>query len=235
MIGAEKMTNQLDYNNESVLKILNNPNYTEEQKKMEFEKYKNDLKKSRRNEIRNRLNECAREIPIIDKDIYIDFLKKYDDDNLSKPFEVIEHEIKNFKDEMTEKYNVYLKNKASIESIDDDQMQEPEEEIMPDVVPEENKMDEKDEFDDTMFKDPEENIPDEVTPNLYIKDEVSVLNEEPETLAKPIFDNSKDTKEVMPDELPEMLNEKGNASAIILSIIAIIIGAIIMYSIIRLQ
>ena len=136
---------------------------------------------------------------------------------------------------MTEKYNVYLQNKASIEFIDDDQMQEPEEEIMPDVVPEENKIDEKDEFDDTMFKDPEENITDEVTPNIYIKDEVRVLNEETETLAKPIFDNSKDTKEVMPDELPEMLNEKGNASAIILSIIAIIIGAVIMYSIIRLQ
>ena len=38
----------------------------------------------------------------------------------------------------------------------------------------------------------------------------------------------------MPDELPE-LDEKGNASAIIISIIAIIIGMVIMYSIIKLK
>lgn len=226
------MTNELDYNNESVLKILNNPSYTEEQKKAEFEKYKSDLKKMRRNAIRSRLNDCAREIPIITGDIYIGFLKRYENDNLSKPFEVIEHELNEFKKEMMEKYNEYLKNKPLenndiIEEIEE----QPDAEIIPDV---DAKVEEKDEFDDTLFKDPEE-LEDEVTPSLYIKDEVSVLNEEPEQLEKSLFENDKNTKEVMPGELTDTLDEKGNASAIILSIIATIIGFVIMYSIIRLK
>ena len=85
-----------------------------------------------------------------------------------------------------------------------------------------------------MFKDPEEFKPSTSISSSIDDNEVSVLNEEPEILAKPL--NSKEEeKEVMPEELSEPLGEKGNASAIILSIIAIIIGAVVMYSIIRLK
>lgn len=234
------MTNELDYNNEAVQKILDNPNYTEEEKKKEFEKYKSNLKKARRKAITSKLNECARVIPVITEDIYIDFLKRYDDDNLTKPFEVIELEIKQFEKEMTEKYNNYLQSKSTNnEDVKEEKIEEPEEddEIIPDVTPDlELQEDIEDEFDDTMFKDPEELQAGDVTPSLFIKDEVSVLNEEPELLAKPLFENSdEEIKEVMPEELPDSLDEKGNASAIILSIIAIIVGVVIMYSIIRLK
>lgn len=234
------MTNELDYNNEAVQKILDNPNYTEEEKKKEFEKYKSNLKKARRKAITSKLNECARAIPVITEDIYIDFLKRYDDDNLTKPFEVIELEIKQFEKEMTEKYNNYLQSKSTNnEDVKEEKIEEPEEddEIIPDVTPDlELQEDIEDEFDDTMFKDPEELQAGDVTPSLFIKDEVSVLNEEPELLAKPLFENSdEEIKEVMPEELPDSLDEKGNASAIILSIIAIIVGVVIMYSIIRLK
>lgn len=218
---------ELDYNNEEVLKILNDNNYTDEEKKNLFEKYKQDLKEKRKKEIIKRLNECAKNIPIITKDIYIDFLKQYENDNLSKPFEVIEQEIKNFEEQMMSKYNEYLSSKKQEEK------EETIEEITPDVKPE-VKEEIKDEFDDTMFKDPEEFKPSTSISSSIDDNEVSVLNEEPEILAKPL--NSKEEeKEVMPEELSEPLGEKGNASAIILSIIAIIIGAVVMYSIIRLK
>lgn len=218
---------ELDYNNEEVLKILNDNNYTDEEKKNLFEKYKQDLKEKRKKEIIARLNECAKNIPTITKDIYINFLKKYENDNLSKPFEVIEQEIKDFETEMTSKYNEYLSAKKQEEK------EETIEEITPDVKPE-VKEEIPDEFDDTMFKDPEEFKPSKSISSSIDDNEVSVLNEEPEILAKPL--NSKEEeKEVMPEELSEPLGEKGNASAIILSIIAIIIGAVVMYSIIRLK
>ena len=218
---------ELDYNNEEVLKILNDNNYTDEEKKNLFEKYKQDLKEKRKKEIIARLNECAKNIPTITKDIYINFLKKYENDNLSKPFEVIEQEIKDFETEMTSKYNEYLSAKK------EEEKEETIEEITPDVKPE-VKEEIPDEFDDTMFKDPEEFKPSTSISSSIDDNEVSVLNEEPEILAKPL--NSKEEeKEVMPEELSEPLGEKGNASAIILSIIAIIIGAVVMYSIIRLK
>ena len=51
---------------------------------------------------------------------------------------------------------------------------------------------------------------------------------------EPLFETTdKDSKEIIPDESLE--NEKGNASAIILSIIAVIIGFAVMYSIIKLN
>lgn len=228
------MTNKLDYNNEAVLQILNNPSYTEEQKKELFEQYKKELKKKRREEIVNRLNDYAKDIPVITEEIYINFLNKYKNDDLTKPFEVIEEELKNFETEMRSKYDVYLKEQEPVEEII-------EEEIIPDVTPkkEEEIIEAKeDEFDDTIFKDPEEfaSSMDDVTPSLLIKDEISVLNEEPEVMAKPLFENDKDeVKEVMPEELSDPLDEKGNASAIILSIIAIIVGVVVMYSIIKLK
>ncbi len=217
------MMHELDYDNEKVLEILNNNDVNEDEKKALFERYKAELKKERRKEIISRVNALSENIPIITKEIYIDFLKKYENDDLSKPFEVIEQEIENFKKEMTDKYNQYLSKQDDIdldENIDD---------ITPDVKPSEI----DDEFDDTIFKEPEEFKLNDNQSSIFMDDEVSVLNEEPEILAKPL--NNEEEKEVMPEELPEPLGEKGNASAIILSIIAIILGVVIMYSIIKLK
>ena len=71
------MVGNFDYNNDEVMRILNNPNYTDEQKKALFEKYKSDLKETRRKEIIDRLNECAKNNPIITQEEYVSFLKKY--------------------------------------------------------------------------------------------------------------------------------------------------------------
>lgn len=243
------MTKELDYNNGVVLEILNNPNYTDDQKKEMFEKYKNNLKKTRKNEIVTRLNTLAKDITTITKEDYIEFLKKYENDDLTKPFEVIEEELKIFENENKAKYEEYIKSQNQINDIKEPVSDEPEledifgdsnmEEIMPDVTPSVNiskETDPIDEFDDTLFKNPDE-FKQNITPTTLIKDnEVSVLNEEPELLAKPLFDKSQqESKDVMPEELNEDLDEKGSASAIILSIIAIIIGIVVMYSIIRLK
>ena len=80
----------------------------------------------------------------------------------------------------------------------------------------------------TEVKDDEE----ELKPSFSLTSEMSVLNEEPELLAKHLFNEEEDSMEVMPEEND---SEKGNASAIIISIIAVIIGAVVMYSIIRLN
>jgi hypothetical protein len=239
------MINKLDYNNEAVLDILNNPNYTDDQKKELFEKYKKELQKKRKDEIVSRLNDLARDIPTITKEDYIECLKKYENDDLTKPFEVIEEELKAFEQENKGKYEEYLKTKEPVKEeviqdepeIDDVLEENNLEEIVPDVKPvADTPVEPVDEFDDTLFKDPEE-FKQDITPSTFIdNNEVSVLNEEPETLAKPLFEESDDkSKDVMPEELPDTLDEKGNASAIILSIIAIIIGVVVMYSIIRLK
>lgn len=216
------MTHKLDYSREDAMEILNNESYSDEEKKQLYEKYMSDLKKKRKDAVVAKLNDLAMNNPIITKEAYIAKLKEYESDDLSKPFEIIETELMDFENEMKNKYNEYLKSKEQEETNG---------EIIPNVKPEVV----EDNFDDTMFSDPiiEEDI-DEVTPSFVIKDDFSVLNEEPEMLAKPLFDSSSDeTEEVMPDEFPD--NEKGNASAIILSIIAIIIGVVVMYSIIRLN
>lgn len=216
------MTQKLDYSREDAMAILNNESYSDEEKKQVYEKYMSDLKKKRKDAVVARLNDLAMNNPIITKETYIAKLKEYESDDLSKPFEIIEKELMDFENEMKNKYNEYLKSK---------EQEETNEEIIPDVKPEIV----EDNFDDTIFSDPivEEDLED-VTPSFVIKDDFSVLNEEPEMLAKPLFDSSSDeTEEVMPDEFPD--NEKGNASAIILSIIAIIIGVVVMYSIIRLN
>lgn len=239
------MTNKLDYNNDVVMETLNNPKYTDEEKKTLFEQYKKDLKKKRKEKIVEILNEYAKNIPVITKEIYIDVLKKYENDDLTKPFEVIEEELRLFETDMKSKYDTYLKSKEEVKEdiIPEEPKQEvvepvieEEQEIEPDVVRETPIINPADEFDDTMFKDPEEFSEklEEVTPSLFIKDEISVLNEEPETLAKPLVSEETKEKDVMPEELGE-LDEKGNASAIILSIIAIIIGIVVMYSIIKLR
>ena len=212
------MVNRFDYNNDDVMKILDNATYTEEQKKDLFEKYKSDLKDLRRKEIINRLNECAKSNPIITQEEYINFLKKYNDDDLSKPFEVIESELNAFKTSMDNKYREYLIKKEEEEmaaATAAAEVTEPEEdiEITPDVTP----------FTSTQ--------PAPVVEQPVV--ETPVAPEE-DNLAPTVFEDS-EVKEVMPEELPEASGQKGNASAIIISIIAIIIGIVIMFAIIKLK
>lgn len=215
------MTNKLDYSREDAMKILNSENYSDEQKKSLYDQYMSGLKKNRREAIQNRLNICAKDIPIITKEIYISKLKEFENDDLTTPFEVIEQDLKNFENDMKVKYNQYLDSqKASVEKV-----------IAPvEEVEEEN-------FDDTIFNQPAVEIDtfeeeEEVKPSLLITDEISVINEEPEEMVKPLFEEtSSSSEELIPDDKDN--SEKGNASAIIISIIAIIIGIAVMYSIIK--
>lgn len=220
------MTQKLDYSREDAMQILNNVNFSDEEKRSQYEDYMNELKKTRKNAIVTKLNDLAREIPTITKDIYISVLKKYENDDLSIPFEVIESELSTFEKDMRKKYDEYLATQK-----------EEEEEILPDVTKEENEELESMTFDDTIFDAPkvDEEVKEEeeeLKPSFSLTSEMSVLNEEPELLAKPLFNEEEDSMEVMPEEND---SEKGNASAIIISIIAVIIGAVVMYSIIRLN
>lgn len=218
------MTQKLDYSREDAMEILNNVNFSDEEKRSQYEEYMSELKKTRKNAIVTKLNDLAREIPTITKDIYISVLKKYENDDLSIPFEVIESELSTFEKDMRKKYDEYLSSQK-----------EEEEEILPDVTKEENEDLESMTFDDTIFDAPkveEKEDEEELKPSFSLTSEMSVLNEEPELLAKPLFNEEEDSMEVMPEEND---SEKGNASAIIISIIAVIIGAVVMYSIIRLN
>lgn len=224
------MAQKLDYSREDAMQILNNTNCSDEDKRSQYEEYMNNLKKTRKNAIVTKLNDLAREIPTITKDIYISVLKKYENDDLSIPFEVIESELSDFEKEMRKKYDEYLES----------QKQEEIEEILPDVTKEEpiEKEEDSDNFEDTIFGSPkmkEEKVIDEeedLKPSFSLTGEMSVLNEEPELLAKPLFNEEESDSEIIPDENE---SERGNASAIIISIIAVIIGAVVMYSIIRLN
>ena len=207
------MVNKFDYNNENVMQILNNTNYTDEEKKQLFEKYKSDLKELRRKEIIDRLNEYAKNNPVITQEEYVEFLKKYSNDDLSKPFEVIESELNSFKNEMDIKYRDYLAKKQEEEAaalVNEPEVEE--EEITPDVTP---------------FTAPTPVIEKPVVeaPRVEVEDD---------NLAPTVFED-KEVKEVMPEEIPDESSQKGNASAIIISIIAIIIGIVIMYAIIKLK
>lgn len=219
------MTQKLDYSREDAMEILNNVNFSDEEKRSQYEEYMSELKKTRKNAIVTKLNDLAREIPTITKDIYISVLKKYENDDLSIPFEVIESELSTFEKDMRKKYDEYLASQK-----------EEEEEILPDVTKEENEDLESMTFDDTIFDAPKveevKEDEEELKPSFSLTGEMSVLNEEPELLAKPLFNEEEDSMEVMPEEND---SEKGNASAIIISIIAVIIGAVVMYSIIRLN
>ena len=201
------MINRYDYNNDSVMEILDNPSYTDEEKKRLFEKYKADLKDLRRKEIIDRLNRYAQNNPIITQEDYINFLKNYDNDDLSKPFEVIESEINTFKTNMDNKYNEYLIKKEEEEAALAVNEPEVEEEITPDVTP--------------------------FTSNV-VEEKTEASVQEDDNLAPTVFED-KEVKEVMPEEIPDTSSQKGNASAIIISIIAIIIGIVIMYAIIKLK
>ena len=121
------MTQKLDYSREDAMEILNNVNFSDEEKRSQYEEYMSELKKTRKNAIVTKLNDLAREIPTITKDIYISVLKKYENDDLSIPFEVIESELSTFEKDMRKKYDEYLASQK-----------EEEEEILPDVTKEEN-------------------------------------------------------------------------------------------------
>lgn len=222
------MAQKLDYSREDAMQILNNTNCSDEDKRSQYEEYMNNLKKTRKNAIVTKLNDLAREIPTITKDIYISVLKKYENDDLSIPFEVIESELSDFEKEMRKKYDEYLES----------QKQEEIEEILPDVTKEETveAEEDSDNFEDTIFGAPkmeeEKDIEEDLKPSFSLTGEMSVLNEEPELLAKPLFNEEESDSEIIPDENE---SERGNASAIIISIIAVIIGAVVMYSIIRLN
>ena len=71
---------KLDYSREEAMQILNNANLSDEQKKTEYENYMNSLKKNRKTAIVNKLNEYAKDIPVITKEIYISKLKEYEVD-----------------------------------------------------------------------------------------------------------------------------------------------------------
>ena len=225
------MKERLDYSREDAMKILNNESYSDEDKRKLYDQYMSLLKKNRKNAVVNRLNEYARDIPVITKEIYISKLKEYENDDLSKPFEVIEEELRQFEQNMQNKYTEYL-NSRKEEIV--------EEEITPDteITPDES-------FDDTIFNEPilgedilldtpiDDEEEEEVKPSLLITDEISVINEEPDDMEKTLFD--KNANEFIPEEDDEYEKEKGSASAIILSIIAVIIGIIVMYTIIKLN
>lgn len=218
------MVGNFDYNNNDVMNILNNPDYTDEQRKALFEKYKSDLKETRRKEIITRLNECAKNNPIITQEEYVNFLKKYNDDDLSKPFEIIEKELETFSNDMQKKYDDYLKAKEEKEKTIEPVVETPVEdvdiadEIKPDVTPVSYN---SNELSDTVFNQ-----------SPIVESEIT---EETQDDLKPTVFEENEVKEVMPEDIPESLDEKGNASAIIISIIAIIIGMVIMYSIIKLK
>lgn len=214
------MVGNFDYNNDEVMKILNNAEYTDDQKKQLFEKYKADLKDLRRKEIINRLNECAKNNPIITQEEYINFLKKYNEDDLSKPFEVIEEELRTFSNEMDVKYKEFLAKKeaeamaaAPAPAVEEPVVAPVEEEITPDVVP----------------------AATEAPIETPIEPEVSDEEITPSVEVNPTVFEDKEVKEVMPEDIQDNRGEKGNASAIIISIIAIIIGMVIMYAIIKLK
>lgn len=219
------MVGTLDFNNDDVLRILDNPNYTDSQKKSLFEKYKTDLKDARRKEIINRLNECAKNNPIVTQEEYINFLKQYNGDDLTKPFDVIEEEIEAFNSKMNRKYEEYLRDQEEKKKIEEELQNETKVE----EEPEENESEEDFDIDD---------IKPDVTPVSYNDLDNTLFSkpiEEKDDSLEPTVFEDKRVKEKNPEELAGSLDEKGNASAIIISIIAIIVGMVIMYSIIKLK
>ena len=224
------MVGSFDYNNSDVMDILNNPNLSDEQKKKLFEKYKSDLKETRRKEIITRLNECAKNNPIITQEEYVNFLKRYNDDDLSKPFEIIEKELETFSRDMQVKYNEYLERKQR------EKMEETKKTVETPTVEEP-----ADNYYDELQVNEEDDIKPDITPNNYSELVDALYNgtdsdAEDEGIKPTVFEDEDDeVKEMMPEDLPESLDEKGNASAIIISIIAIIVGMVIMYSIIKLR
>jgi len=217
------MGNRFDYNEEEVMKILSDTTKSEEEKKAAFDSYKESLLSERKTEIINRLNECAKENPMITQEKYVSMLKKYSNDDLSIPFDSILGDIAAFDREMKEEYNRYLENEKAKETVSAPVEETPvveETKVAPieaTVVPE----------------TPAEEKPVSIEINPSIDEDIvpDVTPFSNTVEANPFFDEKQ--KEITPNEADE--NQKGNANAIIISIITIIIGIVIMYSIIRLK
>jgi len=217
------MGNRFDYNEEEVLKILSDATKTDEEKKSAFDSYKANLLSERKNEILNRLNECAKENPMITQEKYVAMLKKYSNDNLEIPFDSIVADIEAFDKEMKAEYDKYLeaeKAKEVATPVEPAIEPTPVAEVTPVSEPVSTpEVDEKP-------------INIEINPNNFDEDIVPDVTPFSNTVeANPIFSDNQ--KEVAPNDSND--GQKGNANAIIISIITIIIGIVIMYSIIRLK
>ena len=227
------MGNRFDYNEEEVMKILSDPSTSEEQKKAAFDKYKADLLSERKTEIINKLNECAKENPMITQDKYIAMLKKYSNDDLSIPFDSVLADIEAFDKEMKEEYNKYLETEKAKEVV---APAIPETPVVPETPVEhpvitETPAVETPVIEETPTSPEEAPISIEVTPGAdeEIVPDVTPFSNTIE--ANPFFDEKQ--KEVDPNDSNN--GQRGNATAIIISIITIIIVIVIMYSIIRLK
>ena len=220
------MGNRFDYNEEEVMKILSDATKTDEEKKSAFDSYKANLLSERKNEILNRLNECAKENPMITQEKYVTMLKKYSNDNLEIPFDSIIADIEAFDKEMKEEYNKYLEAEKAKEVAQAPVEETPAVEPTPvaPITPVEESV-------SAPIVD-EKPINIEINPNNFDEDIVPDVTPFSNTVeANPIFSDSQ--KEVTPNDSNE--GQRGNANAIIISIITIIIGIVIMYSIIRLK
>lgn len=220
------MGTRFDYNEEEVMKILSDATKTDEQKKAAFDSYKESLLSERKNEIINKLNECAKENPMITQEKYISMLKKYSNDNLEIPFDSILNDIDSFDKEMKAEYNKYLEEQKAKEVT-------PVAPVMPEPTPVAPVVETPVEPVATPTVE-ESPVNIEINPAADFTDEEIVPDVTPfsNTMeANPIFDDNQ--KEVIPGDANEA--QKGNANAIIISIITIIIGIVIMYSIIRLK
>lgn len=217
------MGNKFDYNEEEVMKILSNATLTDEQKKAAFDSYKETLLSERKTEIINRLNACAKDNPTITQEVYISMLKKYSNDDLTIPFDSIISDIDAFDREMKAKYEEMERAK---------QVEIPTPTPAPAPIPEAP----------VAPVEPEVTIPETpVVEEAPVNIEINAAADEEITPdvtpfsntveANPLFDDNQ--KEISPDETVD--NQKGNANAIIISIITIVIGIVIMYSIIRLK
>ena len=216
------MGNRFDYNEEEVMKILSDATKTDDEKKAAFDSYKSGLLSERKNEIINRLNECAKENPMITQEKYVTMLKKYSNDNLEIPFDSILADIDAFDKEMKAEYSKYLEAEKAKEvaPVIPEPTPAPVEPAIPVV-------------EEPVVETPVENSVDiEINPSNVDEDIVPDVTPFSNTVeANPIFDENQ--KEVTPNDSND--GQKGNANAIIISIITIIIGIVIMYSIIRLK
>ena len=216
------MGNRFDYNEEEVMMILNDATKSDEEKKAAFEAYQKEKLDERKTEIINRLNECAKENPMITQEKYITMLKKYSNDDLSIPFDSIIADIEEFDKEMKAEYDKYLEAEKAKE-VTPVTVEEPVKPIEPVVA------------ETTIPESPVEEAPVsvEIDPNAEVSDEDITPDVTPfsNTIdANPFFDDNQ--KEVIPNNDD---SQRGNATAIIISVITIIIGIVIMYSIIRLK
>ena len=188
-----------------------------------FDSYKETLLSERKTEIINRLNACAKDNPTITQEVYISMLKKYSNDNLEIPFDSIINDIDAFDKEMKAKYEEMERAKAV-------EVSAPAPTPAP-VVPETPVAPVEPEITITETPAVEEapvNIEINAAADEEITPDVTPFSNTVE--ANPLFDDNQ--MEISPEEAD---NQKGNANAIIISIITIIIGIVIMYSIIRLK